>query len=131
MSLELRPLKASDAFTILNLVKRLDLIDPIKDLFTGDRRDELLSVVGQEDEELNEKQQTELGFEIFGDIVTLLVDRLPDNQTEICTLLADVYQTDVETIKELPIKEFIGYVTDFLQHKDFKELLAPIMEFEI
>lgn len=125
MTLELRPLKADDAFAILNLIGKLDLIETIKDVLQGDRRDQIVNMAEGDDEE----QATEVGLAIFTELAGAVVERVPQHKADIYTLLADVYQTDVATLKELNIHEFIELIVGFLKHEDFKRLLGSMEQY--
>lgn len=122
--LELRPLYGSDIFTVMNLVNKLDLIDPIKELLTGEMRDQIIK--GLTEKEQNEVDVQTIGFEMVVQISDLAVRQIPKAQDDINGFLADLTSTDIETIQKLPIAEYMRLIRDFFGHKDLKGLLGSL-----
>lgn len=129
--LELRPLYGDDVFQVLELVNKLDLIDPLAELFT-EKREEIIASVTAEDK-TTEKESgattTEIvGFEVLLEVSKLAISRIPKAKNELNTFLADLAETDEETIKKLPLSEYIGLVKSFFTHPDFRELFQSLQE---
>lgn len=119
MKFELRPLKADDAFMILNLIGKLNLIETFKDVLKGKERDNIIEFAKGATEE---DRATDVGVSVFLKLSGAIIDKVPQHKTEIYQLLADVYQTDVATLKEISIQEFIELLVGFFKHEDFKRL---------
>lgn len=129
--LELRPLYGDDVFQVLELVNKLDLIDPLAELFTEKREEIIASVTA--DEKTTEKDggatTTEIvGFEVLLEVSKLAISRIPKAKNELNSFLADLAETDEETIKKLPLSEYIELVKSFFTHPDFRELFQSLQE---
>lgn len=124
--LKIRNLRGDDVFSVLELVNRLDLIDPIQSILTGDKRKEIMaSFDATTVDEINDQ---EVGFEILVEVSKLVVVRLPKARNEINTFIADITDSDIETIKNLSIKQYIDLVKDFFKHPDLEELFKSLGE---
>lgn len=111
--LKMRKLTGQDTFKILGLLDELE----VADLFTG------LSVDTSNVENVGETIQ---GATFLNKLIKSLTKNLPNMQDEVNEFLADIYQTDIETILELSFKDYINLVIEFFKHDDFKDFLTFI-----
>lgn len=125
MDLQMRPLKANDAMDILNLLGKLNVVEGIKDIFNGEKRDKIIEFAQDAEDE---EKATQIGLLVFAELADLIVKNVPQHRAEVYALLADVYQTDVQTIENLTIKDFAKLIIDFLKHEDFSELLESVTQ---
>lgn len=133
--LEMRELRGDDVFTVLELVNALDMTDPISEIFR-EQREDIMALVNNEisdndnidDEALQSKVTQQVGYETIIRIGKVAITRIPKAKNEINKFLADVYQTDVQTVQTLPLKEYILLIKDFFSHKDFVELSHSVAE---
>lgn len=125
MTLKLRRLRGDDVFPVLDLINKLELIDPISQLAQGELRKEFLDGT---DEKSQEQINLDVGIGIAIKFSKIAVRNIPKARDEINEFLADLTETDVKTITELPIKEYIGLVKDFFTHDDLRELLESVLQ---
>lgn len=133
--LEMRELRGDDVFTVLELVNALDMIDPISDIFR-EQREDIMALVNNEisdnndidDDALQSKVTQQVGYETIIRIGKVAITRIPKAKSEINKFLADIYQTDTQTVQSLPLKEYILLIKDFFSHKDFVELSQSVAE---
>lgn len=123
MKLTMRELKGTDIFTIMNLMNKLDIINPIKELLGGDKREEILAMFKDDD---IENQEEQLGLVLGIDIASLVIERLPKAQNDINQFLATLCKTELSVIEELSILEYVGLIKDFFGHSDLKAILSSI-----
>ena len=105
MSLKLRELKGNDIFSVLRLVNTLRLTEPLKELISGDMKDKIIKSLSTE-EEVNTDS---VGFEFAIHLAELVIQNLPNAQDEVNDFLADLTETDKETVEE------------FVQHVETEE----------
>lgn len=128
--LELRPLYGDDIFVVMELVNKLDLIEPIKELLSGEMREQIIQMMVENTDEQNktEVDVEAVGFEIILQISELAIKRIPKAKNEINSFLADLTNSDVETIRKLSIVHYMGLIKDFFGHPDLKELLDSLAQ---
>lgn len=125
-TLTLRELRGDDVFVVLELVNKLDLIDPVQSLLSGKKKQEIIeSLKLNEEEKVGEK---EIGFEILLEISKLAIKRIPKAKKDINIFLAELAETNVEEIETLPLKVYVGLLKDFFRHPDLKELYKSLSE---
>ncbi|MFB5068286.1 MAG: hypothetical protein F6I01_002155 [Aerococcus sanguinicola] len=144
--LTLRPLYGDDVFKVVNLINKLGLVESLEELLNTEKRQQIINQLTaekdkKEDEEkvvdLKDKKKEkvkidtteQLGFEMLIQLVKQVFRNLPSAREEMNEFLADLTETDVETIKHLKMKEYIQLIKDFFSHPDFKELLGSVQEF--
>lgn len=128
--LKLRELRGDDAFTVLELVNTLDLLEPIESILSGEKRKEIIAAFSEESTEADVK---EIGFEMIMEISKLAIVRIPKARGDINRFLADMTGSTEEKIQSLPLKQYVGLVKDFFKHPDLEEFfksLGELMESE-
>lgn len=111
---QLKALKSTDLFLILNLVKKVGL-DKFTDIFS-ENIEKFKNVQSEED-------YAKIGYAVVG-VVQVILERLTMCEHEIYALLASGSNLTVEQIKELGMVDFIDMVTDFFKQKEFGELFT-------
>ncbi|WP_208560638.1 hypothetical protein [Marinilactibacillus kalidii] len=125
-TLTLRELRGDDVFVVLELVNKLDLIDPVQSLLSGQKKQEILDSLKSNGEDKVENR--EVGFEILLEISKLAIKRIPKAKKDINVFLAELTGTTVEEIETLPLKRYVGLLKDFFKHPDLKELYKSLSE---
>lgn len=128
---ELRPLRGDDVFAVFEIVDKLDLIEPLSDLMRGKLRESIIEAAQKDDKaEADTKQvsDTAVGLDIVLQLAKVGVRNVPKARVEINELLGDLTGTDARAVGNLPIKDYMGLVTDFFKHDDLQELLQSVMQ---
>lgn len=107
MNYKLRALKAKDAMTVLGLIQRLGLREPIKAIFESDW------------DNLDEQK---FGFDIIDALVEAVIPNVEKHEQEVHAFLGDLANLSPEEVAELPLADYVGLYIAFFTHKDFKGL---------
>lgn len=101
--MEIRQLKAKDAFPLLRIFGKLNIKELLSEFFGN-----------------SEKDKQALGESIVITIVDVLVTNLPLVEDELFDFVGDVTGEGREAVEELPLVEFVKLLTDFVKQEDFK-----------
>lgn len=116
--LQLRKLKSKDIFTFTRFFKKIGVEDIISE-FTSKT-----NVDAKDGDAVEER-----GAGIVTKLTSLLFDNLDTLETEINILLADLTETDVETIENLGLVEYGELITGLVQKEELKDFLSSFTSF--
>ena len=131
----MRKLQAQDIGKIINLLNKMDVVDLLKDLFSGEMRKSIINRLRQEQQEgiqgtlATEMTAEEVGAEILMAVVPKVLLVIPKAQTEVNIYLADVCEVEVETIDRLDIDEYIKLIFDFFAKPELGALMKHVQKF--
>lgn len=111
--LTLRALKSKDLFTITRFFKKIG-VEAIIAEFTKDAK------FSKQDEEAVEER----GVGIISSLSSLLFENLDSLEKEINVLLADLTNTDEDTISNLGLAEYSGLIMGLVQKEEIKDFLS-------
>lgn len=128
--LRLRELRGKDVFTVLNIVKKMDILNEIKDIINTSIKDEALSSALELSEKELQKEiaNAELGAVITEKALEFVINKVPKAEHEINAFLGELTETDEQTIADLSLKEYVQLLKDFFGHPDLKELLGSVSQ---
>ena len=118
---ELRKLKSTDLFLMLNLVKKIGIAtfadavvdDGFKQIFTGS-------------EGKTEEDYANVGKTVFN-IIQLIIERLTDCQNEIYDLLEAVSNLNRQQLEDLDMDVFMEMVVELVEKDEFKQLFTRVV----
>ena len=118
---ELRKLKSTDLFLVLNLVKKIGIAtfadavvdDGFKQIFTGT-------------EDKTEEDYANVGKTVFN-IIQLIIERLTDCQNEIYDLLEAVSNLNRQQLEDLDMDVFMEMVVELVEKDEFKQLFTRVV----
>lgn len=114
---QLRSLKAKDAMTVLSLVQKLGLRDPIKAIFEGEI---------SQGKEMDDKATSAFGLRLIDSLVEAVLPRVEEHSKDVHEFLGDLANLSPEEVEELPLVDYIGLYKSFFTHPDFKELASSL-----
>ena len=118
---ELRKLKSTDLFLVLNLVKKIGIAtfadavvdDGFKQIFTGT-------------EDKTEEDYANVGKTVFN-IIQLIIERLTDCQNEIYDLLEAVSNLNRQQLEDLDMDVFMEMVVELVGKDEFRQLFTRVV----
>ena len=118
---ELRKLKSTDLFLLLNLVKKIGIAtfadavvdDGFKQIFTGT-------------EDKTEEDYANVGKTVFN-IIQLIIERLTDCQNEIYDLLEAVSNLNRQQLEDLDMDVFMEMVVELVGKDEFRQLFTRVV----
>lgn len=111
--LTLRKLKSKDLFTFTRFFKKIgagEIVDQFYKQVDIDATDESAVI--------------DRGKGIIGTLTNVLFENIDTIETELNEFLADMTETNVETIQELDINEFAELVIELVQKEELKDFLS-------
>lgn len=110
--LEMRKLQGGDVFPILRLMGKLNLRDDVLELVSSNKQ---VNAKTAEDQEAQ-------GVKMFANIVQKALDNIDLIDEDLNGLLARLADTEVDTIKSLPVDEYFDMVLDFFEKPELKNV---------
>lgn len=115
MTYQLRSLKAKDAITVLGLVNKLGLKEPLKAIFEGDTKPS------------SEEDMQQFGVEIVDTLIEAVIPRVEQYSQEVHAFLGDLAGLTIDEVEDLSLVDYFGLYRDFFTHRDFKDLVQSFM----
>lgn len=122
--MELRDLKATDVWTVLKILNKANITEDISRLI----KDGDLSSLTVSEDDATEKNATQIGMAIVGELGTVVIDKLPLAEKEVNAFLADLAGVKTSEIEALGIKEYFNLIKSFFKHADLADLLASVSQ---
>ena len=122
--MELRDLKATDVWTVLKILNKANITEDIQRLI----KDGDLSSLTVSEDDATEKNATQIGMAIVGELGTVVIDKLPLAEKEVNAFLADLAGVKTSEIEALGIKEYFELIKSFFKHPDLADLLASVSQ---
>lgn len=122
--MELRDLKATDVWTVLKILNKANITEDIQRLI----KDGDLSSLNVSEDDATEKNATQIGMAIVGELGTVVIDKLPLAEKEVNAFLADLAGVKTSEIEALGIKEYFNLIQSFFKHPDLVDLLASVSQ---
>lgn len=117
-----RTLNATDIAPMCKIISKIG-IDEFKKVFDSDSvMDAIRDAKGQ----ANIKDV--VGLQVFLEIANIVLAHIPDCETEIFTLLANVSGLKVNDIKALDLSSFTRMVIDFAKKEELKDFIGVVSE---
>ena len=110
--MELRDLKATDVWTVLKILNKANITEDISRLI----KDGDLSSLTVSEDDATEKNATQIGMAIVGELGTVVIDKLPLAEKEVNAFLADLAGVKTSEIEALGIKEYFNLIKSFLSN---------------
>ena len=116
---ELRDLKASDVFPMVSILRKIGL-GSLREHLTADKLKGIMS--GDADE-------TVIGYSVLMELVTVVVDHLPECDNEIYKFLSGLSGLTVDQVADLPLGEFMEMIIAVFQKKEFGDFYQAVSKF--
>lgn len=114
---QLRSLKAKDAMTVLGLVQKLGLREPIRAIFEGEI---------SQGEKMDDQATSAFGLRLIDSLIEAVLPRVEEHKNDVHEFLGDLANLTSEEVEELPLVDYIGLYKSFFTHPDFKELASSL-----
>lgn len=111
--IELRDLKACDIFPMVSILKKIG-VGTLKDHLTPD---------------LLKGDDQSVGYAVLMELVTVLIDHLPECDHEIYKFLSGLSGLTVDQVADLPLGEFMDMITAVFQKKEFGDFYQAVLKF--
>ena len=118
----LRALQANDLFMMMRILKKIGLKEAKECFQTAEVKKAISEASGAED---SEKTAT-IGLAVTMELIALLVDHLPDCETEIYAFLAGLSGRKAEEIAKLPMSTFAGMIADVFKDEGFADFFSRL-----
>ena len=118
----LRTLQANDLFMMMRILKKIGLKE-VKECFNAAEVKKAISEAsGAEDGE----KAAAIGLAVTMEMAALLVDHLPDCESEIYGFLAALSGQKAEEIAVLPMNTFAGMIADVFKDEGFADFFSRL-----
>lgn len=115
-SFKLRTLKSSDMFLMLKILSKIGISD-LKNKFTPEKLKEITS---------NKQDTTAVGFSVITEIAGVIIEHLPDCETEIYKFLSSISDISPEEIKALDMVTFTKMIVTVLKKEEFRDFIKVV-----
>lgn len=124
--IKLRPLESKDFFKVIGLINKLDILETIKSIFSGELRETVINKFsdskGDKDKLSSKELNTQIGYDIALELASEVIQKIPSAQNDVNSFLADLAGLTVEEVDKLPLGTYFKLIRDFFTHNDFKQL---------
>lgn len=114
--IELRDLKACDIFPMVSILRKIGL-GSLKDHLTPDKLKGIMS---------EDADETAVGYGVLMELVTVVVDHLPECDNEIYKFLSGLSGLTVDQVADLPLGEFMEMITAVFKKHEFGDFFQAV-----
>lgn len=122
-----RKLNASDIFLMCKIIGKIG-IDKVANCFSPKETADILNAFSK-DGELNDDEMASVGINVAIRIAGKIVENLPQCETEIFSLLANVSNLEVDEVKVFDMEVFLQMIVDFIKKEEFKNFMKVASKF--
>lgn len=116
MTYELRDITSKDLFTMMQIIRKIG-IKEFKTAFTG------VQLFTDENGNLD---LSKMGIPIAMDLGAILIENLPNAETEIYNFLKNLSGVPVKTLQEMPPAEFMEMILAVVKKPEFKDFFTVL-----
>lgn len=145
LSYELRKLDASDVFQMLRVLRKIGIKDFTsaitpetaralqykKPMKRGKKKDELVEIPREEWTEnmIRAEAEHEAAFSrVIIQIIDMVLDKLPECEGELVTLLANGIGEDGEAVRKMPALQFVQLISDYVDREEFADFFMQAFQ---
>lgn len=119
---ELRVLQSKDIFTMSKIIRKIG-VNEFVSCFESDEVKEVIA--GIKDEKADDSIRA-VGMYVMLDIATVIINHIPDVETEVYTMLSNLSGMNKDEIENLDIATFVEMIIDVFKKDEFKDFIVVV-----
>ena len=123
--MELRELKSSDVFIMVNILKKIGFVK-IKTILTPENLKEMTKTIKGETKGDDVDGTVVLGFNVIMSIVEIVMDNLQDCEQDIYKFLGSLSGLKPKEVADIGIADFAQMIVDVLQKPEFGDFFKVV-----
>jgi len=113
---ELRDLKACDIFPMVSILRKIGL-GSLREYLSADKLKGIMSA---------DADETAVGYGVLMELVTVVVDHLPECDNEIYKFLSGLSGLTVDQVADLPLGEFMEMIIAVFKKHEFGDFFQAV-----
>jgi hypothetical protein len=127
--LKIRELRGDDLFPLLAIIGKLDIKDEVLAIISRNIDSDVVDTkkTTKATQEARTLAAQKRGAESTASLILKALQGIGSVRNDINSFLADLTETDVATIKQLKLKEYVALITQLFTHPDIKDFFSSLV----
>lgn len=124
MTLKLRKLNGSDVFLLIEAFNKLDIIDELKEAFSG-------QLVTPDIVKQGEQAVSEIGINVFGTIAKKALANISKIKPELDQLISNLSGLDLQAVQEISLIDYLNAVKSMLTDEQITDFFGSLLSSKV